>query len=173
MPRRIPSVIPTVVTPILNSHDQVQTPISVVVRISPLIVPHFGAFALFPQRFMKLGLDGQQPFFGCSSLSKIHVLRARRQDTQRFAIVARHDIVSRLAQKSSGFEDGHLIGRRETARILKQPNAVRRFVWARYDQIKIAVSVRIARNGPSPQTNSKIDNKSWMIVLQRLKRLCG
>lgn len=35
MPRRIPSIIPTVVTPILNSHDQVHTPISVVVRISP------------------------------------------------------------------------------------------------------------------------------------------
>jgi hypothetical protein len=78
--------------------------------------------------------------------------------------IAGHNIVAGATEASGGFKNRHRMLLCAAGGIFKHPNPVGRFVWARNDEVEIAIAIGIAWNGPSPEANAEVDIKLWVVV---------
>ena len=154
----VESVVPAVVVPRVDAHDDVLVAVAVPVGVAPHIAPR-----LLVGRSELLAFVVKTPCFGVGSLEKVGIFEILRKDVGLAVHLREADVVHPL------FADAHCGGEMRMARradVFKEIESLVRAVRAGDQQVFQSVAVVVYGQRNAPQSDSQVDREVRIVVSQ-------
>ena len=135
-PLPVVGLIPSVVTPVTNTNNQILVTISLPVDISPHSSPRITRMKT------GVGIDHPPSLTSCSCCSKVWVFDIFTEDARLRIDHAHLHVLAGWPNTYSRLEYRHC-NSRVLRRILKKPEPIRWLVRTRDDKVKVTVSIKI------------------------------
>ena len=157
----VEGVVPAVVVPRVDTHEDVLVAVAVPVHVIPHIAPR-----LLVGRSELLAFVVKTPCFGVGSLAKVGIFEILRKDVGLAVHLREADVVHPLLADALGGGETGMAGRSD---VLKKIESFVGAVGARHKQVfhTVAVVVYGQRNAPKP--DSQVDREVWVVVAQNVR----
>ena len=157
----VEGIVPAVVVPRVDAHDDVLVAVAVPVDVVPHIAPRL---VVGGAEFLAFVV--QAPFFGVGSLDEIGIFEILRKDVG-FAIHLREaDVVHPLLADALGGGEAGMARRTD---VLEEIESFVGAVGARHQQVFQTVAVVVYGQRNAPQSDSQIDREARIVIAQDVR----